>query len=515
MVLTLTEGRGLARGEVGIAALDINSPKLILCQLSDNLHYSHTMNKILTLNPVKILLPDTIFETRPLSKLVQIISETFSHITILPVQRRHFNDKLGLELITDYCSRNSHNILQIIARKYYCLSSASALFSYLKHINTLTFQKNGLRIDYQTKQGGMMIDTQTSTRLELLYSLSPETNAVKSFSLFAILNHCQTKIGQRHLRANILEPSCSTDFIINRQEQIKVLMESQDTLNDLKENLQNFRNIEQLLKISCVVPADNCEKAIETNIATAILLKQCLESVEPLSKVLQTTVSESFEESRQLLSNPVFKSIIATLNKVVQPDIHKNRLAQKHFLHLFAVRGNVDETVDFLRKLYNEAAVKISEYAEEVTNSSQLPLKLIHSTKLGHHLYMKNQNDLTLNENEFNVIYRRGKNIYLTTPFLLTLNTLSQMIALDIIRMSNTIFCDMLLGIAKEIDDIHFLITVIIELDIVQSLTESSLQENYCCPTFSRVMQLSQAYHPMLENTRNKGVAPVVNNVVS
>lgn len=377
----------------------------------------------------------------------------------------------------------------------------------------MTFAKNGLRVDYQTKQGGMLIDIQTSTRLELLYSLSSEANAVKNFSLFATLNNCQTKIGQRHLRANILEPSCNLDFIINRQEQIKVLMEVPDTLAELRENLQNFRSVDQLLKISCVVPADNCEKAIETNIALAILLKQCLESVAPLSNVLQKTVSESFEESRQLLSSPIFKTIIGKLDEIVQPDIHKNRLAQKHFQHLFAVRGNVNETIDYLRKLYSEAVIKINEYVEELTNQYQLPIKLIHTTKLGHHLYIKNTNDLELSE-DFNVIFRRGKNVYMTTPLLLTFNESTQMIAFDIMRMSNTIFCDMLIGIAKEIDDIHYLLTIIINLDIVQSLTEVSLQESYCCPTFSRVLKLEKAYHPMLESTKTKAGAPMVNNVV-
>lgn len=84
VVLCLTEGRGQARGEIGIATLDINSPQLILCQVSDNLLYSDTLNKIQLLDPVKILLPDTIFESRPLPKLVQAISATFSHRAIIP-----------------------------------------------------------------------------------------------------------------------------------------------------------------------------------------------------------------------------------------------------------------------------------------------------------------------------------------------------------------------------------------------------------------------------------------------
>jgi hypothetical protein len=50
----LTEGRGLARGEVGIAALDINYPHLILCQISDTQAYVNTLTKINVLNPLEV-----------------------------------------------------------------------------------------------------------------------------------------------------------------------------------------------------------------------------------------------------------------------------------------------------------------------------------------------------------------------------------------------------------------------------------------------------------------------------
>lgn len=477
------------------------------------LSYSDTLNKIQILNPSKILLPDTIFETIPLPKLVLLIRETFGHINIIPVQRRHFNDKLGLEQLTNFSSRKSKNLLQVISRKYYCLSASSALLSYLKNVSALNFAKNCLRIEYQTKLGGMMIDTQTSARLELLYSLSNEPSAIKKFSLYSILNNAETRIGQRHLRANILEPSCSIDFIRNRQEQIKVLMENEELLQHLKENLRNFRSVDQLLKISCIVPADDCEKAIEINIQMALLLKQCLEAVKPLAELVKSTVSESFEDSRQLLSVTIFNEIIEKINEVVQPDIHKNRMAQKHFQHLFAVRGNVNETIDFLRKLYTDATEKIRDYVAELMEKCHLPLKLIHSTKLGHHLHMKNPNNISLPE-EFNVVYRKGANVYMTTSHMLTLNDSTRTIGLDIIRMSNTILCDMLVGIASEIDAIHHLVGIIVDLDLVQSLTEASNKEDYCCPTFGRVMRIEAAFHPMLESARNKEPA-VTNNVVS
>ena len=491
--MALSEGRGHARGEIGIAALDINSPVLIICQISDNLQYSDALSKIQVLNPVKILLPDTIFETLPLPKLIEHIKETFSHISLIPVQRRHFNDKLGLEMISNFCSRKSANISQVVARKYYCLSSASALLTYLKTINMMTFAKNCLRVEYQTRQGGMLIDSQTSARLELLYSLS--SDATKKFSLFAILDRCETKIGQRHLRANILEPSCNIDFIRLRQEQIKVLIENENVSEALKENLQNFRSIDQLLKISCIAPADDHGKAIETNIQMAILLKTCLEATKPLCEVMQNTVSESFEGIRQLLSASIFQDIIKRIDEVVQFDIHKNRMAQKHFHHLSAVKSKFNETIDCLRQIYAETTDKIRDYVADLAEHHKLPLKLIHSVKLSHHLFMKNPHNVDLPES-FDIIHQKGQNLYMTTAQLLTHNETTKLIGADIIKISNSIICDMLVTIAKEIDAIHHLISIIIDLDVVQSLSLISNQEDFCCPSFCRIMRIGKAHVP-------------------
>lgn len=50
----MTEGRGLALGEIGLAAIDLKRPVLILCQISDNQTYMNTINKINILNPAEV-----------------------------------------------------------------------------------------------------------------------------------------------------------------------------------------------------------------------------------------------------------------------------------------------------------------------------------------------------------------------------------------------------------------------------------------------------------------------------
>lgn len=50
----ITEGRGSATGEVGLASLDIFSPALVLCQLTDTNSYIGTLRLINVLNPDEV-----------------------------------------------------------------------------------------------------------------------------------------------------------------------------------------------------------------------------------------------------------------------------------------------------------------------------------------------------------------------------------------------------------------------------------------------------------------------------
>jgi hypothetical protein len=51
----LTEGRGSAQGEIGLAAIDLKRPVLILSQISDTQTYMNTINKINILNPAEVI----------------------------------------------------------------------------------------------------------------------------------------------------------------------------------------------------------------------------------------------------------------------------------------------------------------------------------------------------------------------------------------------------------------------------------------------------------------------------
>lgn len=52
--VAIVEGRGLARGEVGMASLDLKKPELCLSQFSDMTTYVKTITKLQIINPLEV-----------------------------------------------------------------------------------------------------------------------------------------------------------------------------------------------------------------------------------------------------------------------------------------------------------------------------------------------------------------------------------------------------------------------------------------------------------------------------
>jgi DNA mismatch repair protein MSH4 len=54
IVSAIVEGRGLAKGEVGMASIDLKQPVLILSQFADTQTYAKLMTRLHVLHPVEV-----------------------------------------------------------------------------------------------------------------------------------------------------------------------------------------------------------------------------------------------------------------------------------------------------------------------------------------------------------------------------------------------------------------------------------------------------------------------------
>lgn len=156
VIVALVEGRGLARGEIGMASLNLKCPELVLSQFADTgtyakvthalsylcykLHawltvdhsciYSITLLQVITkihiLVPLEILMPDTASEKGKGTKLFNLITENFP----VPLQNRcwvkhtiHSNKFLLLkQKVADTHSLTTVNFVLCVPPIAHCVS---------------------------------------------------------------------------------------------------------------------------------------------------------------------------------------------------------------------------------------------------------------------------------------------------------------------------------------------------------------------------------------------------------
>lgn len=102
------------RQSVGVAALDMLNPKLLLSQFSDNHMYTHTLMLLSHYDPVTILMSDTATD----SALYGLIQSEHQLAQLHQIKRKYFNESVGVEYIERLCLKDSISSLNIDSTKY-------------------------------------------------------------------------------------------------------------------------------------------------------------------------------------------------------------------------------------------------------------------------------------------------------------------------------------------------------------------------------------------------------------
>uniref|UniRef100_A0ACB8F483 Uncharacterized protein n=1 Tax=Sphaerodactylus townsendi TaxID=933632 RepID=A0ACB8F483_9SAUR len=77
VIVAVIEGRGLARGEVGMASVDLKNPEVVLSQFADNTTYAKVITKLRILTPLEIIMSNTACDAGNATKLFSLITENF------------------------------------------------------------------------------------------------------------------------------------------------------------------------------------------------------------------------------------------------------------------------------------------------------------------------------------------------------------------------------------------------------------------------------------------------------
>ncbi|XP_011060697.1 PREDICTED: LOW QUALITY PROTEIN: mutS protein homolog 4-like [Acromyrmex echinatior] len=358
LFIALTAGRGDARNEVGLAAIDLQYPYLILCQISDCQTYVNTLTKINVVDPIEILIPETMCEHRGRgNKLYRSIREKFHALNITPISRIHFNESTGMERVRTLCAREYSTVELIVKqkstmnigaaicfdRRYYALAAAAALLKYVEYIQHMVYAPKSMRIEFQGSPNTTMIDIESARSLELVVSQSKQSIV----SLLGTMNRCLTPMGRRLLRASILQPSCDECLIAYRQSCVAELVANYSLCTSLqvvtcdllrltfravsvvcsyfiirgKPVVQRLFGTDRLLMLAIKPLHVNDMQNAERNLNYALLLKSCLDTIPELEAILATGVHPFFVKTRKVcfLANIIMLSVRDSFTLITQP----------------------------------------------------------------------------------------------------------------------------------------------------------------------------------------------------
>ncbi|OPJ75544.1 mutS protein-like protein 4 [Patagioenas fasciata monilis] len=216
VITAVVEGRGLARGEVGMASIDLKNPEMLLSQFADNTTYAKVITKLKILTPLEIIMSNTACDIGNTTKLFSLITEHFKNVTFTTVQRKYFNETKGLE-----------------------------------YIEQLFYAPKSLKVRFQGSEKTAMIDSASAQNLELVINNRDSRN---SHTLFGVLNYTKTPGGSRRLRSNILEPPVDAETINMRLDCVQELLQDEELFFGLQAVISKFLDTEQLLSVLVQIP---------------------------------------------------------------------------------------------------------------------------------------------------------------------------------------------------------------------------------------------------------------------
>ncbi|XP_061599274.1 mutS protein homolog 4 [Cololabis saira] len=511
VIVAVVEGRGLARGEIGMASFNLNCPELVLSQFADTGTYAKVITKIHILVPVEILMPDTASDKGKGTKLFKLITENFPGVALTAIQRKYFNERKGLEYIQQLCAPEFGTVLMEIQAKYYCLAAAAALLKYLEFLQNSVYAAKSLKVSFKGSEQTAMIDSASAANLELVVNNRDHRS---EHTLLGVINHTKTPGGVRRLRSNILEPLVDLETINMRLDAIQELLQDEELFFGLRNAIGHFLDIDRLLSVLVQIPKQETVQAAESKITHVIQLKHTLDLVPRLRTVLKNCSTALLKAYSTTLEDDRFDVILNQVKTVINDDTtylkgSLNLRTQK----CYAVRPNINEFLDIARRAYTEIVDDIAGLVNQMGEKYGLPLRTSFSTARGFFIQMKLEG-VNLAEgklpSEFIKVTKYKNSYCFTTTDLMKMNGRCDEALREIFHVSYVVICQLLSTIHEHIHCLYKLSDAVSMLDMLLSLANACTISDYVRPEFTDTLAIKQGRHPILERISRQ--QPISNN---
>ncbi|KAG2139666.1 muts domain V-domain-containing protein [Suillus clintonianus] len=526
-VIALIESRGIAH-EVGMAALDKDTGRVMLIQLSDCSTYVKTLHQMHVHPPSIILVPDTFLTPTNASLTpsasaaraasssslsVQFIKEEFPQIPIEPILRKYWNDSAGYQFIAQFCVEDDERAATLVSvtDKYYTLSAACALFKFVETRLNTRFSACSLRIRYIPVEGTMMIDPETVRNLELINN---QTRKKSTHSLFGLLNHTYTAMATRLLRTNILAPLTAQSALDARLDAVEELIHSEDKFTEIKDalkalNKMDFDKLISSLGFSEVRPTKTAKGAF-SRVSQMLNLRTAVRSLPFLQRALNGCKSQLLNIIYDILSD----ERLAKIEELIAENLNDDAGTVKGGIgainaRVYAVKANRNRLLDVARETFKENVADIYQLNNALSERHSLPLTLIYQESGFVFAIKKDEIEHELPKGFINVSAQRGRWLF-SSMDLKKMNARMKESLEETLVLSDGIIRDLVGQIIAFSGVLYSASEAVATIDLLWSFAHVSIMRSYVRPEFTDTLAIKNGRHPVLEIVQSAGM--VVSN---
>ncbi|OAX40474.1 hypothetical protein K503DRAFT_687460 [Rhizopogon vinicolor AM-OR11-026] len=515
-IIALIESRGIAH-EVGMAALDKETGRVMLIQLADCSTYVKTLHQMHVHTPSMVLVPDTFLSSTTTSMTpsasakrgssaslsVQFIREEFPYVPIEPVPRKYWNDSAGYQFITQFCVEDDERAATLVSvtDKYYTLSAACALFKFVETRLNTRFSACSLRIRYIPVEGTMMIDPESVRNLELINN---QTRKKSAHSLFGVLNHTHTAMATRLLRTNILAP-LTGNALDARLDAVEELIQSEDKFTEIKDalkalNKMDFDKLISSLGFTEVRPTTTA-KGVFSRVSQMLSLRTAVRSLPLLQTALSGCQSQLMKIIHEILSD----ERLAKIEELIAENLNDEAVSLKGGIgavnaRVYAVKANRNRLLDVARETYKENVGDIYQLSIALGEEHSLPLTLVYQEKGFVFAIKKDELEGELPKGCINVSAQRGRWLF-SSMDLKKMNARLKDSLEETLVLSDKIIQDLVGEIIAFSGILYTASEAVAIIDLLWSFAHVSIMR----PEFTDTLAIKSGRHPVLETAQSAG----------
>ncbi|ORX65856.1 hypothetical protein DL89DRAFT_309902 [Linderina pennispora] len=497
-VLVLAEGRSVC-SELAFSFIDLTTSKCWVTQYADTASFAHTIYSLTFLRPHTILVPRAMWVGK--SKCMRTIRRYLPWASVQMLDRRLFDDGAGMRFVSEMCVPEIlPGLRRCLRDKQYTYAAVNALFTYLGQNHDCVYAKASVYFEYRQMEA-IPLDPGAWHDLQLTEP-SGSRNNKQNCSLLASLKHTHTKMGERLLRANILQPSTDLSTITGRQCAVEDLLDNEDIFFSLSLSLAEFPDIDSVITALVRLPEAKTVRQATQVINNVLHVKHVLETSLAIAGSLNGAVqSELLCEIATSLGDLRAGELLAVIHAVVRADIQVEKSAQAiRSQRCHMVKDSVDGFLDVSRSIFDAVSQQVIDLVEQYANELQISIKAVYRPNIGYIMSCRSDCFSDGVPEEFLNFVRKKSQCTFTTLDLVKLNNRLASVVSEINILTEKAIKSVADTISSNIVLLYKISEAVALLDMLVSFAHLCTTSDYVQPQFSDAISIEDGRHPIIES---------------